>query len=250
MGTYVNQPGVYIIQNQETMETYVGSGDVYRRASQHRTSLQKGIHTNHRLQEAYNRNPNFEMVAVPTETRDEAFDIEQAIIDEFSNSPLLLNLSMDARIPRIKHTEETKRRISEANKGRIITPEMRRKISETLTGRIEPDHVRQKKSESRIGLKHSEETRRKISISNTGKVPSEETRKKLSEANKGQIPPNKGIPTREETKRKLSEKNSRPIIGDGVVYSSGRAAAQALGMTPAGISDRIKSPNFPGWKRI
>lgn len=45
--------------------------------------------------------------------------------------------------------EEQKRRISEANKGRIVSNEMRRRISETLKGKP--------------GTPHSEETRRKIS---------------------------------------------------------------------------------------
>ena len=63
-----------------------------------------------------------------------------------------------------KHTEEALRKISEANKGKVVT----------------------------------EETRKKIGDANRGRVVSEETRKKLSEAGKGRV-----ITLSEETKIKL-----------------------------------------------
>ena len=70
-----------------------------------------------------------------------------------------------------KRTEEHKRKLSEANKGKKLLKEQREKMSE-----------------SHKGLKHSEETKAKISKTNTGKIkgsPSEEIREKQSEAMKG-----------------------------------------------------------------
>ena len=67
-------------------------------------------------------------------------------------------------------SEETRRKISEAKKGRTFSEEHRRKISEAIKGK----HL-------------SAEHRRKISESNKGKkrAPfSEETRRKMSEAHK------------------------------------------------------------------
>ena len=86
-------------------------------------------------------------------------------------------------------SEETRRKISEANMGNSPSEETRRKISKTLTG-------------TKRGP-HSEEHKRKISEAQKGKPRpegsgmigkkhSEETKRKISEANKGQVPWNKG----------------------------------------------------------
>ena len=97
-----------------------------------------------------------------------------------------------------KHSPETRRKISEAAKDRVISEETRRKLSEARTG--EKNHL--------YGKRHSTETRRKISEAGKGRVISEETRRKLSEAGKGRIPHNKGVFGRRQSKeacRKISE---------------------------------------------
>ena len=97
-----------------------------------------------------------------------------------------------------KHSPETRRKLSEAAKGRVISEETRRKLSEARTG--EKNHL--------YGKRHSTETRRKISEAGKGRVISEETRRKLSEAGKGRIPHNKGVFGRQQSKetcRKISE---------------------------------------------
>jgi hypothetical protein len=80
------------------------------------------------------------------------------------------------------HSEETKRKIGEANKGennhnygKSLSEETKRKMSEVKKG--ENNH--------NYGKSHSEETKRKISEVKKGKPPSEETKIKISEANKG-----------------------------------------------------------------
>ena len=88
----------------------------------------------------------------------------------------------------IHHSEETRKKISEAHKGKHRSEETRKKISEAHKGK-----------ESWIKGKHlSEETRKKLSESHKGKVFSEEHRRKLSEAKKGKH-------RSEETCRKISE---------------------------------------------
>ena len=88
----------------------------------------------------------------------------------------------------IHHSEETRKKMSEAHKGKHHTEESRKKMSEAHKGK-----------ESWIKGKHlSEETRNKLSDLNKGKTFSEETRKKLSEAHKG-------MHHTDETKRKISE---------------------------------------------
>ena len=101
-----------------------------------------------------------------------------------------------------KRSPETRRKLSEANKGKTLSPEHRRKMSEANKGKtLSPEH-RRKLSEARKGRKHSPQARRKISEANKRrkyKPHSPETRRKMSEAHKRRKPPSL------ETRRKLSE---------------------------------------------
>ena len=81
-------------------------------------------------------------------------------------------------------SEETRRKISEARKGLTLSEEHRRKISEALKGGHRSEETRRKMSEAKKGKKHTEEWRRKISEALKGKHLSEETRRKMSEAAK------------------------------------------------------------------
>ena len=106
-------------------------------------------------------------------------------------------------------SEETRRKMSEVRKGKKHTPESRRKMSEIAKGRKHTPETRRKISEAkkgennpRYGKKHTPETRRKISESHKGVTHSGETRRKLSELNKGKT-------HSAETRRKISEAGKR-----------------------------------------
>jgi hypothetical protein len=102
-------------------------------------------------------------------------------------------------------SEETKKNISEAQKGKPLSEEHKRKQSEgkkgntNRLGTTHSEESRRKMSEVRkgntnwLGKTHSEETKRKMSEAH--KNPSEETRRKISEANKGRTAWNKGKST-------------------------------------------------------
>jgi group I intron endonuclease len=76
-----------------------------------------------------------------------------------------------------KHTEEAKRKISEANKNR--SPETLAKISAANKGRFVSAELKARISAGNIGKKRSEETRKRMSVAFTGRVTSEETKAKL-----------------------------------------------------------------------
>ena len=59
-------------------------------------------------------------------------------------------------------SEETRQKISEANKGKTRSDETRQKISEARKGKIRSEETRQKMSESLKGKARSEEKRQKI----------------------------------------------------------------------------------------
>ena len=64
--------------------------------------------------------------------------------------------------------EETKRRISEGNKGKIISQETRQKISKATKGKKRTEEQRERISQGLKGLKRSEETKRKIGLGHKG----------------------------------------------------------------------------------
>ena len=94
-------------------------------------------------------------------------------------------------------SKETKKKISEANKGINhplygihLSEETKRKLSKSLKGHPCSEELKRKLSESNKG-KHqiSEETRNKLIISHEGKHPSEKTLQKMSQSRKGENNP-------------------------------------------------------------
>ena len=125
-----------------------------------------------------------------------------------------------------RHTEETKQKISEANKGKKheFSEEHKQKIGESNKGKTLSEETKQKISESRkgkccgenhpmFGKQHSEETKQKISEANKGndyfkgKHHTEETKQKLSEMMSGENNPNYGK-KRPEHSEKMSKGNN------------------------------------------
>ena len=183
-------------------------------------------------------------------------------------------------------SDETRRKISKANKGKHRSPETRRKISEARKGRPSPwkgkhlsTDTRRKLSESHKGANHpnygkhrSAETRRKISEANKGRHYTAETRQKMSESlkrtylnnpelrqklsgsQKGRIPWNKGKHQSDETRKKIGEANAKAVIcvETGILYSSTTEAGKSIGVTATAISSVLhgKSKTSGGyhWK--
>ena len=101
-------------------------------------------------------------------------------------------------------SEETKKKISEAKKGKLLSEETKRKMSKAHKGKLLSEKYKRKISEAHKGKRFTEEHKRKISETmkgnkwNKGKHFTEEHKKKISEAIKGKH-------LSEETKRKISE---------------------------------------------
>ena len=124
-----------------------------------------------------------------------------------------------------KHSEETKKKISESERGKIVSEETKKKISLTSIERAKNDP-----NYGMRGKHHSEESKKKISEyqtlhnHNRGKSPSEETRKKISEANKGRKMSDEfkelcrqrmtGRKHSAETIEKIRQKNLNKIISE------------------------------------
>jgi len=150
------------------------------------------------LREQYSDDEFIATVDKTFATAEEAFEYETKFLtendcvksDDWLNRQCfpMFNDNKGRKMP--ERSEEHRRKLSEAHKGKKLSEEHKRKVSEAQKGR-----------------EFSEETRRKISEANKGKkLPerSEEHRRKLSEAAKG----NKnrlGMKHTEESKKKMRE---------------------------------------------
>jgi len=84
-------------------------------------------------------------------------------------------------------------------------PEVREKVSKALKGRVFSEETRRKLSEAKKGKTPWNKGVKGYHTSLKGRKRSEEFRKKISEATKGRIPWNKGKPRTEEEKEAISE---------------------------------------------
>lgn len=214
--------GVYIITNKINGKIYVGSSvKVEQRWREHESDLRLNKHHSKHLQRAY------EKYGIS------AFDFK--ILEEVSDSQKLLEREqhyLDTLTPYqrdvgynncrnahntlgFKHTEESKKKMSESRKGQKRSEETKNRISEALKGKQKSEEVRRKIGDAHRGKKLSDETRRKMSEAHKGKEPwnkgvatSDETRKKISDAMKGRPSHWRGKTFSEEHRKKMSESRS------------------------------------------
>lgn len=122
-------------------------------------------------------------------------------------------------------SEDWKRKISEALTGRRWTAEQRVNITNSLRGRKYPKEFGEAISKRRKGMKFSEDHRRKLSESHSGNKHSDETKAKMSAAKKGNKQSQEFVARRvesrklrggyimsEETKRKISRNQTGKTI--------------------------------------
>jgi group I intron endonuclease len=218
--------GIYCIENVENGMKYIGfARDIHDRWVSHKTSLKGGYHCNKYMQSTYNKYGEsiFEYYIIQVlEDSEELLKNMEVYWISYYNSYILdgggYNLTRGGDGTwGMKHTEETKNKLSEMNSGeksfwfgRHHTEESKQKISESNMGRVSSEETIQKRKDSMpdmsgennpmFGKEHSEETKKKISDKAMGRVFSDETLKKLSESHIG-------LEKTKETRQKLSDSN-------------------------------------------
>lgn len=255
--------GVYTLSDQKTGKFYVGSSqDMEKRIKRHLKDLEKGRHHNVLLQGLYDQDRVFLLSFLPTKDREEAYCIEQDMMDLYLDSPLLLNIGRGVRGGDNVTSHPDKGAVLEkisqgcARRLKSLTP-AERKMRWGRPGSLNPMY----------GRTHTEETRKFLSENAKGgpgprgHKRSEETKRKLSEVAKQRLGvknPFFGKHHSEETRRKLSEQrvgskpaNSRKVEVNGLIYDSVTGASRALNVSPALVIYRLKRPaKYPGYSYV
>lgn len=231
---------VYTITSVSTGKTYVGStGCIYYRLRSHIGNLRRNVHPNRSLQAAYNRDSNLKFHFILTDTREQAYDLEQEMMDKYRSQGLLFNRATDARYSgkAHKHTPEAIEKIRIASSQRRHSEYSKKLIGEASKGRS-------------VGLKRSPETIAKMVIHHIGKKRSPETIENISKGRKGKLIGYKHSPEVLAAMKQHAARLNRPVEIEGKRYASINDACVALNLTRGSVVSRLRSEKHKDWKRI
>lgn len=236
--------GAYTLTHYPSGKVYHGSTNNIRlRIFQHTSALKQNTHNNKAFVELMNENPVAYVEFFPTDTREEAYDVEQKLIDQ-TDPELLLNASLDAR---------------NIGKGLWVRDEYRERFREGMLGntygagnkgRVTSEKTKELIRQAKLGTKLSVETRRKMSLARIGNQNAkgfkhtQETIDKVRKANLGRKL------TEESIMKSTIHKVKHKVVIDGVEYAHARLAAEAIGVSWNTVMARCQSPKHPNYKRI
>lgn len=212
-------PAAYQLTHVATGDVYVGSThDLYTRINKHKTSLSVGQHRNHRLQGAHDTSPEFRVDYCPTNTREEALDLEQSLLDDLRLCDNVLNIAMDAR---------------KSGLGVVRSTETREKLREANRRQFSSESVRQAHSEKTQALWSDPEYRAK----HTGYEREADT------CRPGALAFRDKMDNDPEFRARMIASRSTPTTYQGVEYPSLKAAAEATGLSASTIRYRVNKPS-------
>lgn len=151
---------IYAITERTTGKNYVGvTHDYDARIRKHFRMLKAGNHVNRHLRGAYARSGPEGLdarIVATVQTVEEARSFELLLLNYIALDPLAMNINKgrNGQLP----SEETRRKISDALKGRQFTEEHRRKLSKKNEGRHYSTETRAKLS---IAMRERQAARKK-----------------------------------------------------------------------------------------
>lgn len=181
--------GIYAITNLVNGKMIIGqSADIYRRWKDYRVALRGHRYKNIHLQRAWDKygENNFQFHILILCSIDNLDGEEIRLIKKYGTTNPDFGYNIESGGNRSPMTEETRRKLSKANIGKIISAETRRKISNANKGQKRSFEFKQKMREMKVGNKnpnfgkpHSEEHKKKLSCAQKGKPKSEDTKLRM-----------------------------------------------------------------------
>lgn len=221
------EAGIYAITNMANGKQYIGSAvDIRRRWRGHLCKLRKGLHHSQHLQAAWTKYGEeaftFSILELVSEkaallAAEDRWLSSRGVTDRIAGYNICKKAGSQLGL---RHSEETRKKMSDAQrgrqkteahqaainaalKGRKLSDEHRQKIAANQTGRRASDEAKRKMREANatrkermspeayermvkgnLGRKFSPEHCAKIAAANTGRVMSLESREKISRARK------------------------------------------------------------------
>lgn len=183
--------GIYKIINTQNGKCYIGSSNnISKRWYEHRRDLGHNVHANKYLQCAWNKygEKAFRFEILEECSPEMRLEREQEYLDIGFRTGNVYNMCQNALAPMEgrKHSEETKRMLSELRKGKNageknpmygkkLTQAQKQHLSDLFSGERNPMY----------GKHLSQEAKLKISAANTGHVCPQEQKRKLSDMMSG-----------------------------------------------------------------
>lgn len=256
---------VYILSSDDGKLFYVGStSNLNKRVKRHQAELKANKHHNSLMQEAFNIGVMFEVnYVIRTDTREEAYQIENGLIKSFNGDVGLLNIGLNSRggdnLTRNPRREEIIKTIADSVRERMsqLTDEERKCI-----------YGRSGEQNGMYGRHHTEETKEYLrslrigkSPGNKGKPLNPEQYAKFMEHIRNRDITGKNNPFYGKTHTKESRDKIRSSASgrvssrrkslsiDGVLYPSLSHAAKELDIPLVTIRHRCLSenPKFTNW---
>lgn len=224
-----------------------GTGDRYLRSAK---DIKSKTHKSNKIKKLISEGKSVNVIKLVDNLIEiEALLLEVELIKEFgriSNGGVLVNHTDGGDgSSGYKHTEGSKKKISESQKGKLLSSEHIEKLRIASTGRTWSNETRKKLQDFKsrenhhmFGKNHSEETKLKMSKSQSGKVLSKEHINNIKESNK------KRFENNENKKFKGNNPNSKKLIAKGINFDCISDAAEYLKVNRITISRRIKNDNL------
>lgn len=185
--------GVYAIRNRKNGKKYVGStADLRQRWGEHRGALRAGRHINRHLQSAWNKygEEAFDFIVLEYCTPSLLIEREQAYLPEERTVAALKRNGYYNQAPiagsvlGYRHSEETRRMLSEHTKKQMATPDATMPLREGWKRYWSDPEARKAVSARERGKRLSPETRQAISQTLKNVLATTEARQRRSAAGK------------------------------------------------------------------
>jgi group I intron endonuclease len=200
--------GIYSITNTVNKKSYIGSSsDIFSRFGKHQWLLNKNIHSNSHLQNAWNKygfNPFLFSILYETPKENLLIEEQKQLDICKSNPSLYYNISYSAESPNLglKMSDEAKRKISLALTGRILSEETKRKMGDSKRGIALSKEHKQKACKN---LRPWPKGKKRFTSWNKGICWNVNSKKKMSDAKLGKVSFFKGKTHSKESKEKMRQ---------------------------------------------